>query len=297
MTAKEQGFLLMTSPLGDPDRKVLSPAQFRVLARRVREGLRPREDRSLTEADLIGLGYAPEQARQILDLLSGQDLLEHYLRRGHRQGCVPLTRISEDYPMAVHNRLRDDAPGSVWAKGDLALLRLPAISLAGSRDIRPSNRAFAWEVGRQAALQGLVLVSGNARGADQAAQQGCLDAGGQVIAVVADRLDQQKPDRNILYLSEDGFDLPFSAQRALSRNRLIHCMGLRTFIAQCGYQHGGTWDGTAKNLRHGWSPVYCYDDGSPAVQVLTDMGASPVDLQALADFSSLPLPFRGLFDT
>ena len=40
--------------------------------------------------------------------------------------------------------------------------------------MRQENRTFAEEVGRQAALQGLTLVSGNARGADRAAQESCV---------------------------------------------------------------------------------------------------------------------------
>jgi hypothetical protein len=117
-----------------------------------------------------------------------------------------------------------------------------------------------------------------------------------VICVVADELERHTPRKNMLYISEDGFDLPFSAQRALSRNRVIHCMGLRTFVAQAGYQHGGTWDGTVRNLRFGWSPVYCFCDGSPAVALLGEMGAEEIRLDDLNDISALPIRFFGLFD-
>ena len=154
---------------------------------------------------------------------------------------------------------------------------------------------FAREVGRQAALQGYVLVSGNARGADRTAQESCLAAGGDVIAVVADELDRYAPKAHMLYVSEDGFDLPFSSQRALSRNRLIHCMGIRTFVAQSGYQRGGTWDGTVKNLRFGWSQVFCFEDGSAAAGLLRDMGAEGVNLEDLHNFNALDRRIYTLF--
>lgn len=296
MTPREEGFLLLTSSLGDPNRHSLTVAQLRTLAERVRTARRIPADRQMEPRDLMGMGYGREMAERILRLLDDTVLLKHYLQRGERMGCLPLSRISEDYPVTVHNRLGTDAPGCLWAKGDLSLLKKPAVALVGSRNIGSEHLVFAREVGRQAALQGYVLVSGNARGADRAAQESCLAAGGEVICVVADELERYSPRGNILYISEDGFDLTFSAQRALSRNRVIHCMGLRTFVAQVGYRQGGTWDGTVKNLRFGWSPVYCLNDGSAAVALLQEMGAEGIGLDELHDFSVLTVRFFGLFD-
>lgn len=296
MTQRELGFLLLSSHLGDPRRHVLTTPQLRELAHRVRSAERIAEDRNLTAEDFLAMGYSRERAQQIMNLFSQTDLLRYYLQKGLQADCLPFTRISEDYPMAVLNRLGYDSPGCIWAKGDLSLLDRPAVSLVGSRDIRRDNLEFAREVGRQAALQGFVLVSGNARGADQAAQRSCLASGGQVISVIADRLDRVTPQENLLYISEDGFDLPFTSQRALSRNRLIHCMGLRVFVAQAGLRQGGTWDGTERNLRHRWSPVYCFDDGSEAVSLLEQQGALSISPDELHHISDLPIQFFGYFD-
>lgn len=56
MTGLERGFLLLSSHLGDPDRKILTAAQMRTLADRVRSAEYPGEDRDLSERDLIQLG-------------------------------------------------------------------------------------------------------------------------------------------------------------------------------------------------------------------------------------------------
>ena len=287
MTGAEKGFLLLSSQLGNPDRKVLTVPQLRLLGQRVRQMIVDAPDRDLTESDLRALGYNEEMARRIVTLLEDEALLTYYLNQGTHRGCLCLSRISGGYPAALRERLGDDSPGCLWAKGDLSLLALPKISLVGSRDLEAQNRNFAEEVGRQAAAQGFVLVSGNARGADKAAQDACLRAGGKVISVVADALTDHGMRKNVLYLSEDGFDCAFSAQRAISRNRVIHAISEKTFVAQCGYQRGGTWDGTVKNLRHGWSAVYCFRDGSPAQQVLVDMGASNVEMEQLVELSKL----------
>lgn len=296
MTAREEGFLLLTSHLGDPNRRPLTTAQARALAQRVANAPRSGEDRDLESRDLTAMGYPLEMAEHIVALLEDGVLLKHYLRRGERLGCHPISRVGEAYPQTIHNRLGLDAPGCLWVRGELELLEKPAVALVGSRDLAPDNLAFAKEVGRQAARQGFVLVSGNARGADRAAQDSCLEAGGEVISIVADELEKYKPRGHMLYVSEDGFDLPFSTQRALSRNRLIHCMGLRTFVAQSGYERGGTWNGTVKNLRFGWSPVYCFRDGSAASKLLQEMGAEGVNLVDLHDFSALELSYFRFFD-
>ena len=295
MRPQEAGFLLLTSKLGNPERKCLSTAQLRMLAQRIQAAERPETDRDLTFTDLMALGYGEEMARRIVALLEEEELLKFYLHRGEKRGCVPLSRVSQRYPKDLRLRLGLDATGCLWAKGDVSILEMPKVALVGSRDLLPENRRFAEEVGRQAALQGYALVSGNARGADRAAQEACLAAGGRVISVVADELDKQPHRERLLYLSEDGFAEEFSAARALSRNRVIHGLGCKTFVAQCSYQKGGTWDGTVKNLRFGWSPVFCFRDGSAATELLAQMGAELVEISELTQLDRLTKSEMSLF--
>ena len=285
MNALERGFLLLSSHLGAPDRRCLTAPQLRILADRVKNAENPGGDRELCEGDLVALGCSREMARRIVGLLEEVDVLDYYLKRGAGCGCVPITRVTESYPLILRQRLGLGSTGCLWAKGDLRILNTPAIALVGSRDLREANREFAAAVGRQAAEQGLTLVSGNARGADRTAQEACLRAGGRVISIVADELCKHMPKRNVLYLSEDGFEESFSAQRALSRNRCIHALGRMVFVAQSDYGRGGTWDGTVKNLRFGWSSVVCFNDGSEAVRQLEQMGAYLIKTEDLADFS------------
>lgn len=285
MTGPERGFLLLSSHLGDPDRKPLTTAQLRELGLRVSKMEKPRNDRELSQADLISLGYGREQAERILDLLEGEAALDWYLNRGKQQGCIPLTRVSDGYPPLLKSRLGEEMPGCLWARGDLSVLNTPAIALVGSRELKPENAAFAEAVGVYAAERGLTLVSGNARGADKTAQGACLEAGGKVISIVADELTRHTEREKLLYLSEDGFSEAFSVQRALSRNRIIHALGQLVFVAQAELKKGGTWQGTAANLRHGWSPVLCFRDGSEAGYALEARGAYLIGAEELSDFS------------
>ena len=296
MNAREAGFLLLTSKLGNPERHTLTMAQFRDLATKAGYLTVDRPERELSKEDLLSLGYNRMMAERILSLLQDEMLFSHYVHQGEKVGCVPLTRVSEGYPQTLRRRLRLEAPGSLWAKGDLGILQTPAISLVGSRELQEENREFAREVGRQAALQGYTLISGNARGADREAQESCLQWGGKVISVVADCLQEQRVRENILYLSEDGYDQPFSGFRALSRNRVIHALPTGgVFVAQCGLKTGGTWSGTEKNLRHNWSPVFCFADGSTSQKALCDRGATAVTKADLVDFYALHTVTPSLF--
>ena len=296
MTGPEAGFLLLSCRLGNPERKVLSTAQMRTLSQRMKDFNLDDPERDLTAEDLQRIGYGEDMARRILSLLDEEDLLIHCLRRAGKAGCTPIPRISPLYPQILRDRLGDEAPGCLWAKGDLEILKNPLISLVGSRDLNPKNGDFAAEAGRQAALQGYTLVSGNARGADKTAQNAALAADGKVISIVSDSLEKHTLKENVLYLSEEDFDAEFSSLRALSRNRCIHAMGEKVLVAQAGYQHGGTWDGTVKNLRFHWSDVFCFVDGSPAEQMLCQMGAYPVrmeDLSGLSTLAGLEINFFG----
>lgn len=295
MNGREKGFLLLTSHLGDPDRKVLTVPQFRKLAQRIAIAERRLAHRDMTITDLLQLGYGRQESERIYGLLAGEEQLSWYLQKGERAGCAPITRVSDAYPLSLRKRLGLDSPGCLWAKGELSLLQKPMIALVGSRELRKENLDFAYEAGRQAALQGITLVSGNARGADQTAQKACLEHGGTVISVVADKLEDQPSHDRILYLSEEGYDLAFSPQRALSRNRVIHCLGYTVLIAQCTYGKGGTWSGTVQNLQKNWSGVFCFDDGSNSMAELTQRGAQTIaiaDLSCLADLK----PQQNLFD-
>lgn len=296
MTGAEKGFLLLGSYLGNPERHPLTTAQLRILADRARLMVHAEPERDMRKEDLTRIGYSGEFAQRILALLSEEELLEHYLWKGKKAGCLPVTRVSEGYPEVLKRRLGTESPACLWAKGDASILNMPKIALVGSREIRQENKAFAWEVGVQAAKQGYALVSGNARGADKIAQTAALRYGGKVISVVADSLAEKQPVENVLYLSEEDYDAQFSAQRALSRNRVIHALGNVTFVAQCDLGTGGTWSGTEKNLKAGWSPVFCFDDGSAAAQALEQLGAERIAEDVLVNLHDLRNTAQNLFD-
>ena len=296
MTPAERGFLLLTAALGDPDVKPLTRAQFRDLTMLMRNASPPPHNCNLTAHDLRKLGISADMADRIVKLFDRGELLDFKLQQAEKKNCKCLTRISSLYPQSLRCRLGPEAPGSIWYKGNVNLLTQPAISLVGNRTLNERSESFAREVGRQAALQGFTLISGNARGADQTAQNACLENGGQIVSVIAEKLENMPEDPRILWLSEDSFDLEFSIQRALSRNRIIHALPCLTIVAQCTHQSGGTWKGTVQNLTHHWCPVYLFSDGSPTASVLNQLGADFVSTEQLKNISRLLIRENTIFD-
>ena len=152
----------------------------------------------------------------------------------------------------------------LFCAGNLELLDTECVSLVGSRKLRTPGRQFARTLGQRAAEQGFTYVSGGAAGADTEGFCGAMGAGGRAVLFLADsllgrmkRLRRELAAGRLLLISEQGCDLSFSAQRAHSRNRLIHAMGRKVFVAQSDYGSGGTWSGTVENLKSWLEPGLC----------------------------------------
>ena len=276
MTAAEEGVLLLCCRLGDPNCKPLTLPQFYELGQRVFPALSGEDPlRQLSTKDLTKLGYDEARADEILRLLDRDGQLMDYLRKAEELDIYPLTRLSANYPQKLRQALSYHTPAVLFYRGDLSLLQRPAVAVVGSRRLHPMNLSFARSMGQYVAQNKDVLVSGGAAGADLAAQDACIAADGKSVIFVADRLTAHTATHT-LFLSADGYDIPFSNYRALDRNKLIHIHGEKSVAAQCTFGKGGTWQGCTENLKHGWSRLFVFDDGSKGAQALIDQGATAI---------------------
>lgn len=285
MTGPRWGRLLLSMDLGDGLRP-LTLRQLQQLRQALKTAPLPEaSDRPLTEEDLTALGISPRERARILALLDREAAVSRSLDRAADQGIFPLLWGDPDYPRLLLQRLGEDAPALLFTRGDREILLGPFVSLVGSRQLSDRGRTFAQKAGTLAALEGMVLCSGNAEGADRTAQYACLAGGGCVLSILADSLEAHPvPCKELLFVTEGGWELPFSAARALSRNRLIHALGDKVLVAQSDLGRGGTWRGTEENLRKGRTPVFVHDDGTPGAADLIARGGAPVRLE---DFGSI----------
>jgi len=97
-----------------------------------------------------------------------------------------------EYPTAL--AALEDAPPLISVKGDVALLERRAVAIVGARNASANGRRFAREIAAELGREGLLIVSGLARGIDAAAHQGSLATG--TLAVVAGGVDVVYPEEN-----------------------------------------------------------------------------------------------------
>ena len=265
----------------------LSLAQARELSRRARAAGIGEEDpfRDVTVKDVRRLGYSEYEAGHIVSLLGRERQLDGYLLAAEKAGVTVITRLDNRFPRKLREQLGARCPAALFCRGDLRLLQRPCISVVGSRHLAQPGAQFATQAGCLAAKEGFTLCSGDAMGADRTAQEACLSNGGSVLIFPATELVYCPIRKNTLYAAEGGFELGFSAQRALGRNRFIHAMGEKTLVAQTGFGKGGTWNGSLDNLQHEYSPLFVFDDGSEGARALCARGATPV--QALTSLQAL----------
>jgi len=129
------------------------------------------------------------------------------------------------------------APDELWIRGREELLSLrPRAALVGARAATAYGTSQARRFARTLARAGVVVVSGLARGIDEAAHASALDAGGATIAVLGGGVDRPWPtgeltDRMVqhgLLVSELPPGTPPRRHHFPRRNRLIS--GLATVV-------------------------------------------------------------------
>ncbi len=157
--------------------------------------------------------------------------------------------------VAVVDRQQRLSEFSVW--GNRALLGRAAIGICGSRNADERALELADRFGRFVAKIGLVLISGNARGVDDAAQYGALQQDGSVVSVLAEGLSQWQPRAryrelitkdNYAAVSEFPPESRWQTWRAMRRNGTILDLSRALVVVQSG-DSGGTWKAGLECLR------------------------------------------------
>lgn len=149
-----------------------------------------------------------------------------------------------DYPRAL--AATDDAPPLISVKGATHLLGSPAIAVVGARNASANGRRFARDIAVQLGRQGLLVVSGLARGIDAAAHEGGLATG--TAAVLAGGIDKIYPEENRALherIAERGVliaEMPVGtepqARHFPRRNRIISGMSLGVLVVEAALRSG-----------------------------------------------------------
>ncbi len=120
-------------------------------------------------------GQAPTPA-------SLRDRAARALERGRAEALTPIPWTDPRTPKGFHHIV--DPPPVLWLRGQHEWMEKPAVALVGSRAGSAYALAVAEKLADDLAAQGVVVVSGLARGVDAAAHRGALAAGGVTVAVL-----------------------------------------------------------------------------------------------------------------
>lgn len=88
-------------------------------------------------------------------------------------------------PEFTHLNIRFTLPLRMWKVGEISP-QVFRVGIIGSRDCSKQGSQLAAQLGDFCARIGVVVVSGNARGIDRAAELGCAAAGGRVLSLLAE---------------------------------------------------------------------------------------------------------------
>lgn len=151
------------------------------------------------------------------------------LARMQRLGIRLIPLDAEDYPAPL--RAIPDPPCVLFVKGELLPEDIRAVGIVGSRRASPYGRHVAAELAAGLAQRGVTVVSGMALGADAAAHDGTLRAGGRTLAVLGSGVDViYPPEHAELYariaaqgaiISENPPGSPPTRVSFPARNRII----------------------------------------------------------------------------
>ena len=213
--------------------------------------------------------------------------LSQAVERWHSRAIWVVGNTDDRYPSRLTSRLKENAPSVIYGCGDAAILDSGGLAVVGSRDVDIDLIEFTEAVGRLAAEAGRSLVSGGARGIDQAAMRGALEADGKVAGVLADSLERavlKREHRDLLIDSRLVLISPydptagFNIGNAMQRNKLIYALADAALVVNSDYGKGGTWAGAVEQLeRLHLVPIYVRSSGQigSGLEALQQKGALP----------------------
>ena len=151
---------------------------------------------------LLRFGSASEALAAIPDLarrgggrspsLFARDAAEREIAAVEALGARYLSIGQGLYPRALAEL--ENAPPLITVKGHTALLDRPLVAIVGARNASAAACRFARGLAHELGREGMVVVSGLARGIDSAAHDGSIEGG--TIAVIAGGIDVAYPPEN-----------------------------------------------------------------------------------------------------
>jgi len=290
LSANTKAVLLLTAPLlaaADASKDQLTPGEYKQVAKLLAQlKMRP-ADLLNNQADQL-----PGEMQCLIDgercqrLLQRESELDQAVQHWESRAIWVVSPFDDEYPRRLRERLKDAAPAVIYGAGETSLLDEGVLAVVGSRAVDDSLLEYTEKVGQLAAQALCTIVSGGARGIDQAAMRGALASGGKAVGVLADSLERSVVNRehrdllnegNLILISPYDPAAGFNVGHAMQRNKLIYALADAALVVNSDFEKGGTWAGAVEQLdKLHFVPVYVrVDDENKGLAGLQRKGAVP----------------------
>ena len=276
LSLNTKAILLLTAPLiaggvrGGV--KPLTAGEYNKLAGRLHAlGVQP-SDLLKSHADFLLSNCSSVADTSRLTALLGRGFaLAQAVRRWQTRAIWVVSRADGAYPRMLKERLRKDAPALLYGCGNREMVGArSALAIVGSRNVDESILHYVDGISALASKAGCPIVSGAARGVDQAAMNGVLNAGGLAVGVLAGNLERTSMSRTyrnlllekrLLLVSPYDPGARFNVGHAMQRNKVIYALANVALVVHAVVNKGGTWAGAVEQLRKYSTPVHVRSHG------------------------------------
>ena len=195
----------------------------------------------LKSVDNVG----PKLAEKIARALDNSDIDKEIAMCNDHQVAIML-QSDENFPECLLEM--PDCPAMLFVKGRIEPIDRLAVAVVGSRRSTQYGRRMADKLATSLARSGMTVVSGLARGIDEAAHRGALNGGGRTLAVLANGLSQIYPPEMVplaneiikqgAIISEMPMGHPPLAELFIRRNRIISGLSLGVVVVEAAIRSG-----------------------------------------------------------
>lgn len=224
--------------------------------------------RDFDPVDVVALttidGFGPVTVRQYLErirsegrsidavlprraLVAARKLAARQLEDARKAGARCVLDGDPEFPASL--QVLEAVPTHLWVMGDLGVLAgTQTVSIVGTRDITSYGERVTRSLANAFARNGVVVISGMARGIDSVAHLAALDTGSSTVAVLGTGVDVAYPAANRPLhrrIREHGAIISESPPGAHAfqgafpkRNRLIAALGDVTIVVEAGVRSG-----------------------------------------------------------
>jgi len=198
-----------------------------------------------SQSELVAAGLSQRIASSIVEQRPTIDL-NHEMARVQRVKASLRTLGDSDYPSLL--REIDDPPPVLYIRGTLTEADSLAITIVGTRKATVYGRDVAYNLAHDLAAAGVTVISGLAHGADSAAHEGALKAGGRTIAVSGCGISEIYPPDNLplahriieqgAVITEFPIGTPPTGSNFPRRNRIMSGLSYGVVVVEAGEKSG-----------------------------------------------------------